>query len=95
MSQDIVGGPSGGSDFYLDYHPVFSPRMALRPRLRSSVRGNYGTGIYYRLGRVGGCLGVLALRAAMAREVLTESKKFAAMRNKLENIALVRRREMS
>ena len=31
----------------------------------------------------------------MAREVLTESKKFAAMQNKLKNIALVRRRETS
>jgi len=31
--------------------------------------------------RLGGCLGVLALRAAMAREILTENKKFAAMRN--------------
>jgi Potassium-transporting ATPase A subunit len=44
--------------------------MALRPRVRSSVRRDYGTGIYYRLDRIGGCLVVLALRAALAREVL-------------------------
>ena len=49
--------------------------MALCPRLRSSVRRNYGTGIYSWLYRVGGGLVVPTLRAAMAREVLTEEQE--------------------
>src|SRR5438093_1745998 len=49
--------------------------MALCPRLRSSVRRNYGTGIYCWLYRVGGGLVVPTLRAAMAREVLTEKQE--------------------
>ena len=43
---------------------------ALRPRLRSSVRGHHGTGICYRLDRVGGYLGVFGLRLALAGKVL-------------------------
>src|SRR5205809_6411122 len=49
--------------------------MALCPRLRSSVRRNYGTGIYSWLYRVGGGLVVPTLRTAMAREVLTEEQE--------------------
>src|SRR5437773_1804099 len=48
--------------------------MALCPRLRSSVRRNYGTGVYSWLYRLDGGRVVPTLRAAMAREVLTEEQ---------------------
>jgi hypothetical protein len=63
---------------------VFHNRMPVCPRLRPSVRGIYGTGIHYWLGRVGGYLGVLGLRASLARKVLrlaaSEHENFAASR---------------
>ena len=66
----------------------FIVACALCQRLRSSVRGTYGTRIYYWPSRVGLLiLGVSALCASLAGKVLTLAarvdRNFAAMRRLL------------
>ena len=66
----LRGHSNGRRYIYPHYRAVFHNLVVVCARLRSFVRGHYGTGLFNRNNRVFSYHGILDLRATLAREVL-------------------------